>query len=99
MGLLSTKHAAASTPVLLALPVMTIGFHIYCKGRFEPAFIRYPLQEAMNKDTLDRVKEPMNLKGYLHNAYAHPVFKDEGSYEDGVVIIPTKRHSHPGPKP
>ncbi|KAI3741020.1 hypothetical protein L1987_58684 [Smallanthus sonchifolius] len=98
MGLLSTKHAAASTPVLLALPVLTIGFHIYCKGRFEPAFIRYPLQEAMNKDTLDRVREPMNLKGYLQNAYIHPVFKDEGSddhYEDGVVIIPTKRQPRP----
>lgn len=44
MGLLSTKHAVASTPVLLALPILTIGFHIYCKGRFEPAFTRYPLQ-------------------------------------------------------
>ncbi|XP_076959442.1 hyperosmolality-gated Ca2+ permeable channel 1.2-like [Bidens hawaiensis] len=99
MGLLSTKHAVASTPVLLALPIMTIGFHIYCKGRFEPAFTRYPLQEAMNKDTLDRVREPnmgVNLKGYLENAYIHPVFKDEGSddhYDDGTVIIPTKRQS------
>lgn len=44
MGLLSTKEAASSTPFLLALPIMTIGFHMYCKGRFEPAFIRYPLQ-------------------------------------------------------
>nr|XP_043621971.1 calcium permeable stress-gated cation channel 1-like isoform X2 [Erigeron canadensis] len=99
MGLLSTKHAVASTPVLLALPVITIGFHIYCKGRFEPAFIRYPLQEAMNKDTLDRVREPniRNQKGYLENAYIHPVFKDDASdddhYDDGPVIIPTKRHS------
>ncbi|MFS7927839.1 putative RNA-binding domain superfamily [Helianthus anomalus] len=103
MGLLSTKHAAASTPVLLALPVLTMGFHIYCKGRFEPAFTRYPLQEAMNKDTLDRVKEPnlsLNLKGYLEHAYIHPVFKDDGSddhYEDGTPIVPTKRHTHPEP--
>ena len=44
MGLLSTKEAATSTPFLLALPVLTIGFHMYCKGRYEPAFIRYPLQ-------------------------------------------------------
>ncbi|KAD0533615.1 hypothetical protein E3N88_44119 [Mikania micrantha] len=39
MGLLSTKHAAASTPVLLALPVLTIGFHIYCKGYLQNAYI------------------------------------------------------------
>ncbi|KAM0021766.1 putative calcium-dependent channel, 7TM region phosphate [Helianthus debilis subsp. tardiflorus] len=103
MGLLSTKHAAASTPVLLALPVLTMGFHIYCKGRFEPAFTRYPLQEAINKDTLDRVKEPnlsLNLKGYLEHAYIHPVFKDDGSddhYEDGTPMVPTKRHTRPEP--
>ncbi|XP_041003078.1 CSC1-like protein At3g21620 isoform X2 [Juglans microcarpa x Juglans regia] len=44
MGLLSTKEAAQSTPLLLALPVLTIWFHIFCKGRYEPAFVRYPLQ-------------------------------------------------------
>ncbi|KAI3680499.1 hypothetical protein L6452_35270 [Arctium lappa] len=103
MGLLSTKHAAATTPVLLALPVLTIGFHIYCKGRFEPAFTRYPLQEAMNKDTLDRVREPnlnMNLKGYLENAYIHPVFKDDDFDDEdalhldhGAPVVPTKRQS------
>ncbi|PWA74659.1 calcium-dependent channel, 7TM region, putative phosphate [Artemisia annua] len=97
MGLLSTKHAVASTPVLLALPILTIGFHIYCKGRFEPAFTRYPLQEAMNKDTLDLVSEPRpNLKGYLQNAYIRPVFKDGGSddhYNDRTMIVPTKRQS------
>ncbi|MFS7931910.1 putative calcium-dependent channel, 7TM region phosphate [Helianthus anomalus] len=93
------KHAAASTPVLLALPVLTMGFRIYCKGRFEPAFTRYPLQEAMNKDTLERVKEPnLNLKGYLEHAYIHPVFKDDcsdGHYEDETPIVPTKRHTRP----
>lgn len=93
MGLLSTKRAAASTPVLLALPVLTMGFHMYCKGRFEPAFIRYPLQEAMNKDTVERdVTEPMNLKRYLQNAYVPPVFKDdEYEYADGTTVI--KRQS------
>ncbi|KAL4563007.1 hypothetical protein LXL04_027038 [Taraxacum kok-saghyz] len=97
LGLLSTKHAVASTPVLLALPVLTIGFHMYCKGRFEPAFTRYPVQEAMNKDTLDRVKEPNmkgNLKRYVENAYMHPVFKDEDyeyHYDDGSMVVPTKR--------
>lgn len=44
MGLLSTKKAAQSTPFLIALPVITISFHLYCKGRYEPAFIRYPIQ-------------------------------------------------------
>ncbi|KAJ0539616.1 putative calcium-dependent channel, 7TM region phosphate [Helianthus annuus] len=47
MGLLSTKHAAASTLVLLALLALTMGFHIYCKGRFEPAFTRYPLHRKL----------------------------------------------------
>lgn len=44
MGLLGTKHAAFAAPFLIALPVITIGFHRFCKGRYEPAFIRYPLQ-------------------------------------------------------
>lgn len=44
MGLLSTKEAARSTPLLIALPVLTIWFHRFCKGRYEPAFVRYPLQ-------------------------------------------------------
>lgn len=44
MGLLSTKSVAKSTPVLLVLPVLTIWFHIFCKGRFESAFVRFPLQ-------------------------------------------------------
>ncbi|XP_071706595.1 calcium permeable stress-gated cation channel 1-like [Rutidosis leptorrhynchoides] len=83
MGLLSTKAAASSTPFLLALPIMTIGFHMYCKGRFEPAFIRYPLQEAMMKDTLERAREPhLNLKGYLQNAYVPPIFKEAESDSD-----------------
>ena len=44
MGLLSTKKAASSTPFLIALPILTIWFHRFCKGRFEPAFKTYPLQ-------------------------------------------------------
>lgn len=44
LGLLTTKKAASSTPFLIVLPVLTIWFHRYCKGRFEPAFVRYPLQ-------------------------------------------------------
>ena len=44
LGLLSTKGAGQSTPVLLVLPVVTFYFHKYCKNRFEPAFVEYPLQ-------------------------------------------------------
>lgn len=44
MGLLSTKKAARSTPLLIALPILTIAFHMYCKSRFEPAFKKYPLE-------------------------------------------------------
>lgn len=109
MGLLSTKEAASSTPLLLALPILTIGFHMYCKGRYEPAFIRYPLQEAMMKDTLERAREPnLNLKGYLQNAYVPPIFKEaesdsDSDYDDDEtndknwqkdnVLVPTKRQS------
>ncbi|KAL3519428.1 hypothetical protein ACH5RR_017577 [Cinchona calisaya] len=105
MGLLSTKNAASSTPFLIALPILTLSFHLYCKGRYEPAFIRYPLQEAMRKDTLERAREPnLNLKAYLQNAYIHPVFKggddDDDDNEDEIiskleetVLVPTKRQS------
>ncbi|KAK9133280.1 hypothetical protein Scep_012808 [Stephania cephalantha] len=102
MGLLSTKEKAQTTPVLLALPVLTIWFYYYCKNRFESAFTKYPLQEAMMKDTLERVREPnLNLKGYLQNAYIHPVFKGDDDDESVEVIdewekeslVPTKRQS------
>ncbi|KAL6992827.1 Calcium permeable stress-gated cation channel 1 [Sarracenia purpurea var. burkii] len=105
MGLLTTKEAAQSTPFLIALPVLTIWFHMFCKGRYEPAFTRYPLQEAMMKDTLERAREPnINLKGCLQNAYIHPDFKggDDDDDEDEEisekleqesVLVPTKRQS------
>ncbi|CAO2823630.1 unnamed protein product [Amaranthus hypochondriacus] len=102
MGLLSTKKAASSTPFLIALPILTIWFHRFCKGRFEPAFKTYPLQEAMMKDTLERAREPnFNLKGYLQNAYIHPVFKDDDDEDDvfrnkletETKLVPTKRQS------
>ncbi|CAA0837213.1 Calcium permeable stress-gated cation channel 1 [Striga hermonthica] len=107
MGLMSTKGAAQSTPFLVALPVLTIWFHFFCKGRYESAFLKYPLQEAMMKDTLERAREPnLNLKSYLQNAYVHPVFKNDeededecdydvtsGKIEEENVLVPTKRHS------
>ncbi|CAN1326639.1 Calcium permeable stress-gated cation channel 1 [Linum perenne] len=85
MGLLTTKGAALATPFLIALPVLTYWFYKFCQGRYEPAFVRYPLQEAMMKDTLERAREPnLNLKGYLQQAYVHPVFKggDDDDDED-----------------
>lgn len=62
------------------------------------------LQEAMMKDTLESAREPnLNLKGYLQNAYIHPVFKGDeddddiddklGKFEDEAIIVPTKRQS------
>ncbi|KAF3654313.1 CSC1-like protein [Capsicum annuum] len=75
MGLLSTKKAAKSTPFLVALPVLTLAFHKYCKSRFEPAFRKYPIEEAMEKDLQDRSSESdANLKAYLADAYLHPIF-------------------------
>lgn len=44
LGLLSTKGLEEATPALLVLPVLTIWFHKYCKHRYEPAFVRNPLQ-------------------------------------------------------
>jgi lysine-specific demethylase 3 len=107
MGLFGSKEAASTAPFLIALPVLTIWFSRYCKGRFEPAFVRYPLQEAMMKDTLEHAREPnLNLKGWLQNAYVHPVFKggddDDDDYngddasekwDQDSVLVPTKRAS------
>ena len=44
LGLLSTKKAANSTPLLVILPILTLSFHKYCKHRFEPAFRKYPIE-------------------------------------------------------
>ncbi|XP_047970319.1 calcium permeable stress-gated cation channel 1-like isoform X3 [Salvia hispanica] len=84
IGLMSTKGNSQFTPFLIALVVLTIWFHLFCKGRYEPAFVRYPLQEAMMKDTLERAIEPnLDLKSYLQSAYIHPVFKNEDEEKDG----------------
>jgi hypothetical protein len=105
MGLLATKGSAEATPVIIVLPILTIWFHRFCKGRYESAFVKYPLQEAMMKDTLERAREPhLNLKGYLQTAYVHPVFKasEEDEDDDDLVsekwetestLVPTKRQS------
>ncbi|CAA7022651.1 unnamed protein product [Microthlaspi erraticum] len=106
IGLMSTKGKAQSTPFLVVLTICTIGFHRFCKGRYESAFVINPLQEAMIKDTLEKAREPnLNLKRFLQSAYIHPIFKDE-EYEDdrseelledsddeNCVVVPTKRRS------
>ncbi|KZV25536.1 hypothetical protein F511_27521 [Dorcoceras hygrometricum] len=92
LGLLSTKKAANSTPLLVALPILTLTFHKYCKNRFEPAFRRYPLEEAMNKDAQDRASESdVNLKSLLADAYLHPIFR---SFE-GVDLVEVKVEKNP----
>eukprot|EP00257_Ricinus_communis_P016805 XP_015575088.1 CSC1-like protein At1g32090 [Ricinus communis] len=84
MGLLSTKEAANSTPLLVILPILTLAFHKYCKNRFEPAFRKYPLEEAMAKDITDQTAEPdLNLKSCLADAYLHPIFH---SFEEEELV-------------
>ncbi|KAL0418767.1 UNVERIFIED_CONTAM: CSC1-like protein [Sesamum radiatum] len=100
LGLLSTKDIGKSIPlILLILPVLTFWFHHFCKGRFESAFLKFPLQEATIKDTLERATDPkLNLKAYLQDAYVHPVFKGVAmeepptfEEEDKNAIVSTKR--------
>ncbi|KAK4776574.1 hypothetical protein SAY86_005262 [Trapa natans] len=106
MGLMSTKNAENSTPLLIVLPILTIWFHIFCKGRFGSAFVKFPLEEAMVKDTLEKATEPnLNLKAYLQDAYVHPVFKGGDLYKHLVIdeeesspLVPTKRKSDRGSK-
>ncbi|KAJ6725209.1 PROTEIN OSCA1, partial [Salix viminalis] len=105
LGLMSTKEAAQSAPFLIALPVLTIWFHRFCQGCHKSAFVKYPLQEAMMKDTLERARDPnFNLKPYLQNAYIHHCFKGGAAADDDdddlskklesdSVLVPTKRQS------
>lgn len=44
MGLFSMREAEKSSLFLVALPILTIWVHKFCKGRFESAFVRFPLQ-------------------------------------------------------
>ncbi|KAI6706781.1 hypothetical protein NL676_009743 [Syzygium grande] len=93
MGLLSTKEAANSTPLLVVLPVFTLAFHKYCKHRFEPAFRKHPLEEAMAKDLAEREEEPnLNLKAYLADAYLHPIYRSFELEEEEVVQVRAEKH-------
>ncbi|KAK3135669.1 hypothetical protein QOZ80_5BG0421950 [Eleusine coracana subsp. coracana] len=101
LGLLSTQEAEKSTIALIPLPVLSIWFHYVCKKRFEPAFVKFPLQDAMVKDTLERAHDPtFNLREYLKGAYVHPVFQKNDLYELVAIdeeeknpIVVTKRQS------
>ncbi|KAK9989868.1 hypothetical protein SO802_030107 [Lithocarpus litseifolius] len=101
MGLLGASGADKSTtPCLIAQPILTLWFYIFCKGRFESAFVRFPLQDFMVKETLERTTEPsLNLKTYLQDAYIHPVFKGTkldipvAIDEENNPLVPTKRTS------
>ncbi|KAF8033537.1 hypothetical protein BT93_D2204 [Corymbia citriodora subsp. variegata] len=88
LGLLSTKKAANSTPLLVILPILTLSFHKYCKHRFEPAFRSYPLEEAMAKDIAEQEAEPgLNLKAYLDDAYLHPIFRSFEAEEEELAEV------------
>ncbi|XP_061343032.1 CSC1-like protein At1g32090 isoform X3 [Gastrolobium bilobum] len=95
LGLLSTKKAANSTPLLVILPIFTFAFHKYCQSRFEPAFRKYPLEEAMAKDLLEKDTEPdLNIKAYLADAYLHPIFQSFEVEEELVEVRVDKHQTH-----
>lgn len=91
MGLLSTKKAVNSTPFLIVLPILTFTFHKYCKSRFEPAFRKYPLEEAIEKDLEDRGSESdSKMKACLADAYLHPIFHSFEEVELGEMKVDKK---------
>ncbi|KAK7407101.1 hypothetical protein VNO78_08743 [Psophocarpus tetragonolobus] len=93
LGLLSTKKAAKSTPLLVVLPILTFAFHKYCQRRFEPAFRKYPLEEAMSKDLLEKSTEPdLNIQAYLADAYLHPIFQSFEVEEEELVEVRVDKH-------
>ncbi|KAL9246971.1 hypothetical protein vseg_020448 [Gypsophila vaccaria] len=103
LGLLSTKEAAKSTPLLTVLPLLTYAFHKYCKSRFEPAFHKYPLEEATEKDEQEQTGEfNLNLKTCLSDAYLHPIFHsfEEVEFEEvRVDAVRVDKHDNQVPTP
>lgn len=74
MGLLTTKKAASSTPFLIVLPILTIWFHRYCKGRFEPAFVKFPLQVCQ------LVLLVVNYSKCMHGWWSHCLYYENNFY-------------------
>ncbi|KAL8216443.1 hypothetical protein R6Q57_023280 [Mikania cordata] len=100
LGLLSTKKAASSTPLLAVLPILTLTFHQFCKNRFEPAFRKYPLEEAVEKDTQDEACEPeIDMKPYLCKAYLHPVLHSIEEFELFELGVDHNRAHIPSQQP
>ncbi|XP_027360698.1 CSC1-like protein At1g32090 isoform X5 [Abrus precatorius] len=100
LGLLSTKKAANSTPLLVMLPILTFAFHKYCQRRFEPAFRMYPLEEAMSKDLLEKSTEPdLNIEAYLADAYLHPIFRSFEVEEELLEVRVDKQQTNVASSP
>lgn len=102
IGLFSIKRSAASTPLLLPLPIFTLVFHWYCTERFGPAFNQYPLQEARAKDNLERALEPnLDVRSFLETAYLHPAITSAlaedtvTSDKGGIHNLLERRNSEP----
>ncbi|KAL1192528.1 CSC1-like protein [Cardamine amara subsp. amara] len=100
MGLLASKEAADSTPLLIILPILTLSFHKYCKHRFEPAFRQYPLEDAMAKDKAEKETEPeLNMKADLADAYLHPIFHSfEKEVESSSSSSEEEKHQEKTPE-
>ncbi|KAL1213848.1 CSC1-like protein [Cardamine amara subsp. amara] len=100
MGLLASKEAADSTPLLIILPILTLSFHKYCKHRFEPAFRQYPLEDAMAKDKAEKETEPeLNMKADLADAYLHPIFHSfEKEVESSSSSSEEEKHQEETPE-
>lgn len=85
----------------LHLPVLHVGYAILTILLW--GWWCYGFQEAKMKDTLEHAREPhLNLKGYLQNAYIHPIFKSDEEEEEEEMdekwvydgeLVPTKRQS------
>lgn len=82
LGLLSTKKAANSTPLLVVLPILTLSFHKYCKNRFEPAFRKYPLEVS------SKLCQQLTAKIFLYSSMSFSnIFKRDNSTDEIALIL------------
>jgi hypothetical protein len=83
LGLLSTQEAEKSTVALLPLPVLTIWFHYVCKGRFEPAFIKFPLQVGLTPIPHAHVHHKCHILSYNNlDVYTYCLVLQEAMVKD-----------------
>ncbi|BBN15907.1 hypothetical protein Mp_7g01840 [Marchantia polymorpha subsp. ruderalis] len=86
------KEMLSSTPFLVALPIGTMIFHVYCKKRFRAAFQFYPMVEANEKDRQEEKDTPdLDLQKYLDKSYLHPVLKEEQEVQGRFRTVKTLR--------